>query len=103
MNIAKMLKQAQKMQNDMQTAQAELQRKTVEASVAGGKVVVSANGAGEVLSIKIDPALADPNDVETLEDVVLSGVQQALAKSREVASAEMGKVTGGLNLPGMGL
>jgi len=100
MNIAKMMQQAQQMQADMQRAQETLGKKTVEASVAGGKVVVTATGAGEVLGIKIDPAVVDPADVGLLEDLVLSAVQQALAKGRETAAAEMGKVTGGLGLPG---
>jgi DNA-binding YbaB/EbfC family protein len=101
MNIAKMLKQAQQMQSKMQTAQAELAARTVEARVAGGKVTVVANGAGEVLSIKISPGIVDPNDVETLEDVVLTAVKQALEKGRELAAEEMNKITGGLGLPGM--
>jgi len=100
MNIAKMMKQAQQMQADMQRAQEALSQKTVEASVAGGKVTVTATGAGEVVSLKIDPAVVDPADVGLLEDLVLTAVQQALAKGRETAAAEMGKVTGGLGLPG---
>jgi DNA-binding YbaB/EbfC family protein len=100
MNIAKMMKQAQQMQADMQRAQESLSRMTVEAGVAGGKVTVTATGAGEVVGLKIDPAVVDPADVSLLEDLVLSAVQQALAKGREVAAAEMGKVTGGLGLPG---
>jgi DNA-binding YbaB/EbfC family protein len=104
MNIAKMMKQAQQMQADMQRAQESLGRMVVEASVAGGKVVATATGAGEVLSVKIDAAVVDPTDVGLLEDLVLSAVQQALARGREAAAAEMNKVTGGLGLPsGLGL
>jgi DNA-binding YbaB/EbfC family protein len=100
MNIAKMMKQAQQMQADMQRAQESLSRMTVEATVAGGKVTATATGAGDVLGIKIDPAVVDPSDVGLLEDLVLSAVQQALAMGRERAAAEMSKVTGGLGLPG---
>jgi len=100
MNLAKMMKQAQQMQADMQRAQENLSQLTVEAGVAGGKVTVTATGAGDVVSLKIDPAVVDPSDVGLLEDLVLTAVQQALAKGREAAAAEMSKVTGGLGLPG---
>ena len=101
MNIAKMLKQAQQMQAKLAETQAELAEKTFEASVGGGKVKVVANGAGEVLSIKIDPQVVDPNDVEMLEDLVLSGVKQAIEDGKKAGAAEMGKLTSGLNIPGM--
>lgn len=102
MNINKMMKQMQKMQKDLQKTQAELADKEVEASVGGGKITVKANGAGEVLSIKIDPAVVDPEDVEMLEDLILSGVKQAIDQGKEMAADEMGKVTGGLP-PGLGI
>ncbi|MEM8953643.1 MAG: YbaB/EbfC family nucleoid-associated protein [Verrucomicrobiota bacterium] len=103
MNIAKMMKQAQKMQAQMQEAQAALAEKTVEASAGSGKVTVTATGAGEITSIKIDPAIVDPEDVEILEDLVLSGITQASEKAKELAAEEMEKVTGGMGLPpGMG-
>ena len=102
MNIAKMMKQAQQMQSDMQNVQAELAARTVEASVAG-KVHVTVNGAGDVLSIRIDPSVVNAEDVEMLEDLVLTGVRQAIEKGREMAAGEMKKVTAGLGLPpGMG-
>ena len=101
MNIAKMLKQAQQMQAKLAEAQAELAEKTFEASVGGGKVKVVANGAGDVLSIKIDPQVVDPQDVEMLEDLVLSGVKQAIEDGKKAAGSEMGKLTAGLNIPGM--
>ena len=91
------------MQAGMQKAQEELATKTVEASVGGGKVVVVATGAGDVSSVKIDPAIVDPEDTEFLETLVLQGVQEAIAKGKEMAAQEMGKHTGGMNLPGMGL
>jgi DNA-binding YbaB/EbfC family protein len=103
MNIAKMLKQAQQMQANLAKTQAELAEKQFEASVGGGKVKVVANGSGEVLSIKIDPQVVDPQDVEMLEDLVLSGVKQAIEDAKKVASTEMGKLTAGLNIPGLSL
>ena len=99
MNIAKMMKQAQQMQSKMAAMQAELAEKEVEASVGGGKVTVIANGAGEVLSIKIDPAVIDPEDAEILEDLVLSGVKKAIADGKALAEAEMKELTGGMGLP----
>ncbi len=101
MNIQKMLKQAQQMQAKLAETQAELAEKTVEASVGGGKVTVVANGAGEVTSIKIDPQVVDPEDVEMLEDLVLAGVKQAIEDAKKMASTEMGKLTSGLNIPGL--
>lgn len=101
MNIAKMLKQAQQMQAKLAETQAELAEKTIEASVGGGKVKVVATGAGDVVSIKIDPQVVDPQDVEMLEDLVLSGVKQAIEDAKKMAGSEMGKLTAGLNIPGM--
>ena len=98
MNLNKLMKQAQKMQEQMARTQAELEEKTVEVSAGGGKVKVIANGAGEVISIKIDKAIVDPNDVEFLEEVVLSGVKQAIEQGKALAQSEMAKITGGLDL-----
>ncbi len=104
MNIQKMMKQAQKMQADMQQAQEELGQRIVEATAGGGKITVTANGAGDILSIKISKDVVDPNDVEMLEDLVLTGVQKAIAEGRALMQAEMGKITGGMGLPpGLGL
>lgn len=102
MNIQKMLKQAQRMQEQMAEAQAKLAEKTIEVPVGGGKVVVTANGSGDILSIKIDPSVVDPEDVEILEDLILAGVKQAQNDAREAAAEDMKKVTGGMNLPGLG-
>src|ERR1700746_4174891 len=101
MNLNKLMKQAQKMQEQMAKTQAELEERTVEVSAAGGKVKVVANGAGDVVSIKIDKEIVDPNDVEFLEEVVLSGVQNAIEKGKQVAQFEMTKITGGLGIPGL--
>jgi len=103
MNLNKLMKQAQQMQAQMAKTQAELEEKTVEVSAAGGKVKVTANGAGEILSIKIDKAVVDPKDVEFLEEAVLSGVQQAIDQGKEIAQSEMKKITGGLGMLGLGL
>ncbi len=102
MNLNKLMKQAQKMQEQMAKTQAELADKTVEVSAGGGKVTVTANGAGDVLSIKIDKEIVDPGDVAFLEELILSGVQGAIEQGKALAQSEMGKLTGGLNLPGMG-
>ena len=99
MNIAKMMKQAQQMQKKMGEMQEVLAGKEVQASVAGGKVTVVANGAGDVLSIKIDPAIVDPTDVELLEDLILSAVKQAVEQGKAMSQAEMAKLTAGLGLP----
>lgn len=101
MNIAKMLKEAQRMQERMAEAQSELANQTVESASGGGKVKVTATGAGDIVSIKIDPQVVDPQDVEFLEDLVLTAVKQALEDAKELAGAEMGKLTGGLKIPGL--
>lgn len=101
MNIAKLMKQAEQMQAGLAAKQEELSIRTVEASVGGGKVHVIATCAGDVLSLKIDPSVVDPSDVDFLQDLVLKGVQEAIAKGKETAAAEMKKLTGGLGIPGM--
>ena len=98
MNLNKLMKQAQKMQEQMARTQVELEEKTVEASAGGGKVKVVANGAGEVISIKIDKAIVDANDVEFLEEVVLSGVKQAIEQGKALAQSEMAKISGGFGI-----
>jgi len=104
MNIMKMMKQAQEMQQKMQSAQEALAKREVESSVGGGHVTVKGTAAGDIISIKINPSAVDPDDVEMLEDLVLSGVKQAIDEGRKVMAEEMSKITGGLNLPpGMGL
>jgi len=96
MNLNKLMKQAQKMQEQMARTQAELEDRTIEVRAGGGKVRVTANGAGEVLGIKIDKAIVDPNDLEFLEEVVLAGVQQAIEQGKALAQTEMAKIAGGL-------
>ncbi|MFM2171485.1 MAG: hypothetical protein RI957_1714 [Verrucomicrobiota bacterium] len=101
MNIAKLMQQAQKMQAGLAAAQEELAQRTVESSVANGKVVVTATCAGDVVSLRIDPSVVDPSDVDFLQDLILKGVQQAIAQGREISAAEMKKHTGGLPIPGL--
>ncbi len=103
MNIAKLMKQAQQMQAGLAAKQEELAAEVVAASVGGDKVKVTATCAGDVLSIKIDPSVVDPSDVEFLEELVLKGVREALATGREKTAAEMKKLTGGLGLPPGGM
>lgn len=100
-NMNNLMKQAQKLQKEMAQAQQELEEKEFEASVGGGAVVVKANGKKEVLSIKIKEEVVDSDDVEMLEDLVLSAVNEALKKADEETSNKMGKLTGGMNIPGM--
>jgi hypothetical protein len=101
MNLAKLMKQAQQMQAGLAAKQEELAKQTVTAAVGGGKVTVIASCAGDVISIRIDPSLVDPADVEFLEELVLKGVQDALTMGKEQSAAEMKKLTGGLGIPGM--
>lgn len=100
-NMQKMMKQVQKMQADMLKLQEELVTRTVESSAGGGVVKVVANGKHEVISIEIKPEAVDPEDVEMLQDLILTAVNGALKQSQEMVSQEMGKLTGGLNLPGV--
>jgi nucleoid-associated protein EbfC len=98
MNLNKLMKQAQKMQEQMAKTQADLEEKTVEVTAGGGRIKVIANGAGDVISIKIDKEIVDPNDVEFLEEMVLSGVKQAIEQGKALAHSEMSKITGGLGI-----
>lgn len=100
-NMSQMLKQAQKMQEDMAKMQAELQTKTVDASSGGGMVQVIVNGKMELAEIKIKPEAVDPEDVEMLEDLVKAAINEGLRKAQEMTSNEMGKLTGGLKIPGL--
>src|SRR2546430_964270 len=103
MNLNKLMKQAQKMQEQMARTQTELEDKTVEVEAGGGKVKVIANGAGDVVSIKIDKAIVDPNDVEFLEEVVLSGVKSAIEQGKALAHPEIRKIPGERGVRGLGL
>ncbi|MFM7374357.1 MAG: YbaB/EbfC family nucleoid-associated protein [Chthoniobacterales bacterium] len=104
MNIQKMMKEAQKMQERLAKAQSDLAEQSIDVSAGGGKVSVTVNGAGDITAIKISPDVVDPQDVEMLEDLVLSGIREAQDASRKLQADTMGKVTGGLGgLPGLGI
>lgn len=95
-----MMKQAQKLQKKMLQTQQELAAKTVEGSAGGGMVKVIANGAQKIESIIFEKEVVNPDDIEMLQDLVLAAVNDALAKSQEMVSAQMSKLTGGINIPG---
>ncbi len=96
-----MMKQAQKMQAKIMKIQEEMAERSVEASSGGGMVTVTANGKQEILSIRIEPEVVDPEDVEMLQDLVAAAVNEALKKAQEMVAEEMAKVTGGMQLPGL--
>lgn len=100
-NMNNLLKQAQKMQKQMQDMQEELEKKEFIATSGGGVVEAVSNGKKELLSIKIKPEAVDPEDVEMLEDLILSAVNEAFKKAEAETADEMKKITGGMNMPGM--
>jgi DNA-binding YbaB/EbfC family protein len=99
--MGKMMKQAQQLQSKMLKLQEEMADKTVETTSGGGMVKVVANGRQQVLSIQIEKEVVDPDDVEMLQDLILAAINDALIKSQEMATQEMSKLTGGLNIPGL--
>jgi len=100
-DMGNMMKQAQKLQAKMLKMQEELADKTVEATAGGGMIKAVASGKQQILSIQIEKEVVDPDDVEMLQDLILAAVNDALAKSQEMVSGEMSKLTGGLKIPGM--
>lgn len=98
-NMAGMMKKVQKMQNQMKKMQDEIKRKTVDVTTGGGAVKIVMNGEKQVTSLTIDPAAVDPEDVEMLQDLITSAVNEAGKKVDEMMTAEMGKMTSGLGLP----
>jgi DNA-binding YbaB/EbfC family protein len=100
-NMGNLVKQAQQFQAKMAKLQEELGERTVEASSGGGMVTVVANGKQEILSIRIDPEVIDPDDKEMLQDLITAAVNDALTKAKNMVQEEMGKLTHGLNLPNM--
>ncbi|MFP5223411.1 MAG: YbaB/EbfC family nucleoid-associated protein [Acidobacteriota bacterium] len=96
-----MMRQAQMMQKKMQQIQEDLKTRTVEATAGGGMITVVATGSQEIVSIKIDKTVVDPEDVDMLQDLVLAAVNDALKKSRDMQQNEMGALTGGLKIPGL--
>ncbi len=101
-SIGKMMKQAQRMQQQMEQVQAQLATRTVEATSGGGAGKVTAKCDGSIAAIKIDPQALNPSDAQLLEDMILTAANQALNQAKDIANAEMGKVTAGLSLPGFG-
>lgn len=99
--MGNLMKQAQKLQGKMLKLQEELAARTVESAAGGGMVTVVANGRQQIESIRIEKEVVDPEDVEMLQDLILAAVNDALAKAQEMVSEEMGKVTGGMNIPGL--
>ena len=100
-NMQSMLKQAQKMQEDMATAQAELEEKEYTATSGGNMVEATVNGRHQVLSVKINPDVVDPDDVDMLEDLVCAAVNEAIRAAVADSEQKMGAITGGMNLPGL--
>ena len=100
-SIGKLMKQAQRMQQQMEQIQAALAVRTVEASIGGGAVKVTARCDGSLAAIKIDPQALNPADAQIVEDMVLTAANQALAQAKEISNAELGKATAGFNLPGL--
>ena len=100
-NMMKQAQKLQKLQAKMQSAQEELAERTVETAAGGGMIKVVANGAQQLVSIKIEKEVVDPDDVEMLEDLVLAAVNDALAKSQEMVQSEMAKLTSGMKIPGL--
>ncbi len=100
-NMAGIMKQAQKMQTKMAKLQDELATRTVEATAGGGMVRVIASGKQFIEGITIEKEVVDPEDIEMLQDLVMAAVNDAIAKSQEMVSSEMAKITGGMNIPGM--
>lgn len=102
-NLGNLMRQAQKMQEKMAEVQKELAKKTCEASAGGGMVTATVNGAQELVSIKIDQSVVDPKDVDMLQDLVVAAVNEAMRRSKQMVSDEMGKLTAGLglNIPGL--
>ncbi len=99
-NMQSMLKQAQKMQEEMQEKQAELEAREYDVAAGGGVVNVKINGKKEILSVKLSEEIVDPDDIETLEDLIVAGINEAIKKVTADAAEEMAKVTGGMSLPG---
>ena len=100
-NMGNMMKQAQKMQQDMLKMQEELERQEFEGTAGGGAVVVTLTGKKELTKVTLKPEIVDPDDVEMLEDLILVAVNEGLKKVDESSQAKLGKLTGGLNIPGL--
>ncbi len=102
-NLGNIMKQAKKMQEKMGKLQQELEAKTVEAQAGGGMVKVMVNGKFEIVSLQIEKDVVNPDDVEMLQDLIVAAVNEGIRKTQEMTSQEMSKITGGLNIPGLGM
>lgn len=100
-NFGNIMKQAKKIQEKIASMQAELESRTVEATAGGGMVAVVVNGKFEILSMKIEKEVVNPEDVDMLQDLIMAAVNEGIRKAQEMASAEMSKITGGFNIPGL--
>jgi nucleoid-associated protein EbfC len=100
--LGDLMRQAQKLQEEMMKAQEEAKKKTIEATSGGGMVAVVASGAGELVSIKIEKDVVNPDDVEMLQDLILAAANEALRRAHDLVNEDMSKLTGGLQIPGMG-
>jgi DNA-binding YbaB/EbfC family protein len=100
-NMQSMIKQAQKMQEDMAAKQAELEEREYDISAGGGVVNVKINGKKEILSVKLAEEIVDPDDIETLEDLIVAAVNEAIKKVESISASEMSQITGNMNIPGM--
>jgi DNA-binding YbaB/EbfC family protein len=102
-NFGNIMKQAKKMQERIGQMQQELEMRTIEAQAGGGMVKVVVNGKFEIVSLKIEKDVVNPEDIEMLQDLIVAAVNEGIRKAQEMASEEMAKITGGLNIPGMGM
>ena len=100
--LGDIMREAQKLQTEMQRMQEESKKKTVEATSGGGMVTVIANGGGEIISIKIEKDVVNPDDVEMLQDLILAAANEALRRAQEMVNEGMSKLTGGMQIPGLG-
>jgi nucleoid-associated protein EbfC len=100
-NLGNIMNQAKKIQERLASVQEEMALKTIEGSAGGGMVTVTANGRQEIVSLKIEPEVVNPEDIEMLQDLVQAAVNDALRKSQEMVQQEMSKITGGLKIPGL--
>ncbi|MGC2062138.1 MAG: YbaB/EbfC family nucleoid-associated protein [Thermodesulfovibrionales bacterium] len=100
--LGDLMRQAQKLQEEMQKTQEEAKKKTAEATAGGGMITVIASGAGELVSIRIERDVVNPDDVEMLQDLILAAANEAIRRAQEMVNDDMSKLTGGLQLPGMG-
>ena len=100
-NMQSMIKQAQKMQEDMAAKQDELEAREYDVSAGGGVVNIKINGKKEILSVKLEPEIVDPDDIETLEDLITAAVNEAVKKVETISAEEMQKITGNIGMPGL--